>query len=95
MEPFSKYATIETTVAAEAVNQDMGLSDKLYRGVRCVISTDLVVTVKLNNTSADSFTIATNDSVTIENLFIHEIFISNASLTTAANVKIFIVGKGL
>ena len=95
MEPYSKYASIETTVAAEEVNQDMGLSALLYHGTRCTISTDLVVTVKLNDTANDSLTIATNGSITLENVLIHELYISNASLTTAANVKIFIVGKSV
>ena len=92
MEPYSKYATIETTVLTGVTDQDMGLSAKSLRGERCIISTTQGVTVKFNLTTNDAVTIAANATLTVENLYIDEIFISNASGSTAT-IKIIAVGS--
>ena len=92
MEPYSKYATIEGNVLTAVTDQDMGLSAKLVHAERCLISTNNTITVKFNLTTNDAMTIAANTTATIENLYIDEIFVSNASGSTAA-VKILAVGK--
>lgn len=91
-EPYSRYATVESSVSDGVTNQDMGLSAKPIRGERCIITSNAAITVRFNVNTNDAVSIAANGTLTVENLFIDEVFVTNASGGAAA-VKIFIVGR--
>lgn len=89
---YSSYRSVETTVANAASDQLVDMSTGIKRAEKVLIRTDQTITVKFNDTANDSVTISvTEGSLTIENLVVSKIYVSNSSGTTA-NIKVLGLG---
>ena len=95
------YTEVEFQVTSPSTNYDVDSNNATFHGKfgaglfhgfanKAVIRTDQTITVKVNSTSNDAVTVTTTDSpFTLAGVEINNIFITNASGSTA-NVKILL-----
>jgi len=87
------YDAVSTTVATGQTNRDMKannatLFSNISQANKCVISTDQAITLRFNTTSMPAIVMAATESPkVIDSLNIKNIYVTNASWSTA-NMKI-------